>query len=93
MARVEECYRAYRKPLRIITLSNTEQSLQRVVSWDHKSGDVGKELTSNVEEDEEEIRCDKAQESIYFGNRSLLLQIVQSRILGELHKCSVGALS
>ena len=77
-------YGSYCEPLGIVALSDAEQSLQRVVSWEQESGDVGKKLTSDVEEDKEEIRCDKAKERVNLGNRSLLLQIVQSRILGEL---------
>jgi len=41
-------------------------------------------MASDVEEDEEEIGCNQAEESIDFGNRGLLFQVVQSRVLGEL---------
>ena len=74
----------YGEPLCIITLPNTEQSLQRVISGNDESGHICKKLTANVEEDEEEIGCDKAKECINLRNRGLLLQIVQSWILGEL---------
>lgn len=75
---------SYSEPLGIITLSNTEKGLKRIVAWDYETGDIGKELTTDVEEDEEEVGCDQTEESVDLGDRSLLLEVVQDRILGKL---------
>lgn len=69
----------------IIALSHAEQGLERIVAWNDEAGDIGQELTTDVEEDEEEVGCDKAEEGISLGDRGLLLQVVQDRVLGELH--------
>lgn len=76
--------RAYREPLRIVSLAGSEQRLQRVISWNCETSDICEQLPADVEEDEEEIGRDKPEESIDLWNRSLLLQIVQSWVLGEL---------
>lgn len=64
---------AYCEPLRVITLSHTEQSLEGIIPRDHKPGDIGQELSSDVEEDEEEIGRDKPEERVDLGDRGLLL--------------------
>jgi hypothetical protein len=74
----------YCEPLCIITFSHAKQSFEGVISWNHESSEIGKELTSNVEEDEEEVGCDKAKKGVNLGNGSLFLQVVQGRVLGEL---------
>lgn len=72
----------YCKPLGIVTLAHTEQSLEGVVSRNHKSSKVGQELTTNVEEDEEEVGCDKTEESVDLWNGCLLLEVCQGWVFG-----------
>lgn len=47
--------RAYGQPLGVINLAGAEQRVQRVVTRNDKAGEVDEELSSNVEEDEEEV--------------------------------------
>ena len=70
--------------LSIINLARREQGIQRVIAGDQKAGKVNEELASNVEEDQEEVNADKAEENIDLRDRGLFLQIVKSRILGKL---------
>jgi len=73
-----------REPLSIICFTNTEESFKRVVSRNDETSKIGKKLSTDVEEDEEEVGSNKTQESIHFGDRCLLLQIVQDWILRKL---------
>jgi hypothetical protein len=82
---------AYCEPLRIITLSHAKQSLEGIIPRDHKPGDIGQELSSNIKEDEEEVGRDKPEERVDLGDRGLLLQIVQSWVLGELFMTGVSS--
>ena len=70
-----------RSYLCIISFACAEQSFQRIVSWNDKTCDIDKEFSCNVEEDEEEVNCDEAEESVDFGYRGLLLEVVEHRIL------------
>ena len=72
----------YREPLSVITLANTEQGFEGIVPRNHKSGNIGQELSANIEEDEEEVSCNQSEEGVDLGDRGLFLQVVQSRILG-----------
>jgi len=74
----------YCEPLCIICLAHAEQSLQRIVSRKEETGQVGEELSTKVEEDEEEIGCDKTEESVNLWDGSLLLEVVQDGVLGQL---------
>jgi hypothetical protein len=49
-------------------------------------------LSSDVEEDEEEIECDDTQESIDFRNRALFLEVIQGGVFGELQERLATAL-
>lgn len=80
----------YCKPLGIISFADAEQSLQRVVTRKHESSKIRKELTANVEEDEEEVEGDQSEEAVHLGDRGLLLEVVQSRVFGELIMLSVS---
>jgi len=73
-----------RQPLGIINFAGTEQCFQRIVSWNYESCEVYKKFASNVEEDEEEVQADKAQEGVDLGDIGLSLEIVEGRVLGEL---------
>lgn len=49
---------SYGKPLSIVRLAHAEQGFERVVTGDHKSSNIGKELASDVEENEKEVESD-----------------------------------
>lgn len=76
----------YGEPLSIIRSSNTEQSLERVVSGNHESSKVGKKLSPDVEEDKEEVGCSETEDCIRLRHGGLLLEVVDNRILGKLRK-------
>lgn len=73
----------------VVHLGCGEQSLQRVVARDDEAGDVGQELAAEVEDDEEEVQGDKTNDGVDLGDRGLLLEVVESRVLGEL-RLSLG---
>jgi len=73
-----------REPLSVVSLADREQCFQGVVAWNDESGDVRKKLTSDVEEDEEEVECAQSEKGVNLGNRSLLLKVVQAWVLGKL---------
>ena len=68
----------------IISFAGTEQSFEGVVSRNDKASKVCEELPAEVEEDEEEVGRDNTEEGVDLGDRSLLLEVVQKWILGEL---------
>jgi len=72
------------EPLCIISFANTEKGLQRIVSWNHEAGEIGQELTPDVKEDEEKVQPDETEKGINLGDRSLLLEVVQDRVLRKL---------
>lgn len=45
----------YSEPLCVISLADTEQRFEGIVSGYHKSSNIGKELTSDVEKDGEKV--------------------------------------
>jgi hypothetical protein len=67
--------------LSIVSLAGAEQSFQRVISRNDEAGEVDEELASDVEEDEEEVQGEKAEDDIDFGNRRLALEVVEGRVL------------
>lgn len=71
----------------IINLARAEQRVQRVITWDQKSGEVDKEFASDVEEDEEEVETKQAEENIDLGNVGLFFKVVENGILGKLFWC------
>lgn len=73
----------------VVHLGCGEQSLQRVVARDDEAGNVGQELAAEVEDDEEEVQGDKTNDGVDLGDRGLLLEVVESRVLGEL-RLSLG---
>lgn len=74
----------YSQPLRIVRLARGEQSLEGEVSRNDEAGKVGQELTSQVEDNEEEVKSRNADNSIGLGHTSLLLEVAEDRVLGEL---------
>ena len=70
--------------LGIINFACTEQSLQGIVSWDEEPGKVHKKLASDIEEDKEKVDADKAEKGVDFRHRSLLFEVVEHRVFGQL---------
>ena len=68
----------------IVCLAGTEQGVQRVVSRNDKAGEVDEELSSNIEEDEEEVEGEETEENVDFGNAGLLFEVLGHRVLAEL---------
>lgn len=81
---MQEVHWAYSQPLSVIRLANSEECLKRIVPWDDKAGEIGQELSSKVEEDEEKVEADDTEEPVDLRNRGLLLDVVDERILREL---------
>jgi hypothetical protein len=74
----------YGQPLGVITLLRSEESLEGVVGRDDEAGGVDKELSSNVEEDKEEVEGAEAENDVDLGDVGLLLKLLQLRVLGQL---------
>lgn len=70
--------------LSVVHLACAEQSIERVVAWDNESGKVHKELSTNVEEDEEEVQACKTKYDVDFGNVGGLLKVVKDWVLRQL---------
>lgn len=75
----------YSQPLCIIGLASREESFQGVVARDDKTSQVGKELSGQVEDNEEEVESSQADNSVGLGHTSLLLDVVEGRVLGKLY--------
>ena len=58
----------YSEPLSVIGLADREQRVQGVVPRNHKSGDICKKLSGDVEEDEEEVECAQSEEGVNLGD-------------------------
>jgi hypothetical protein len=74
----------YGQPLGVIALGGGEEGLEGVVGGDNKAGGVDEELSSNVEEDKEEVEGAEAENNVDLGNVGLLLKLLQLRVLGQL---------
>ena len=70
--------------LSIIGLAGREQSVHGIVSGEQEASKVDEELAGDVEEDEEEVDSDETEEGIDFRDGRLLLEVVESWVLGEL---------
>ena len=68
----------------IIDLVTAEQCFKRVVSGNDETGKVDEELASDVEEDEEKVETDEAEEDVDLGNAGLLLKVIEHRIPAKL---------
>ncbi len=64
----------------IICLAGAKQSVKRVVCRDEEAGSIDEELSSDVEEDQEEVEGTKAKDRVDLGDRRLLLKVVESGI-------------
>lgn len=68
----------------------SEEGTKRVVARDDETSEVGQKLASEVEDNEEEVESADTDGGIGFGNTSLLLEVVEGGVLGELygwHQC------
>lgn len=70
--------------LRVIRSSGGEQSVQRVVGRDDETRQVNQELAGDVEENEEEVDSDQAEDHVDLGDGGLTLQVVEDGVLGQL---------
>lgn len=70
--------------MRVIGFVRREESGHGVVSRQHKASKVGEELTAQVEDNKEEVEGAQADHAVDLGDRGLLLQVVESRVLGQL---------
>ena len=76
--------RSYRKPLRIIRFAHGEDRFQRPVGREREASGVDQEFASYVEEDQEEVQSAETKDDIDFGNGSLLLEVLQGWVFGQL---------
>lgn len=74
----------YSQPLGVVGLARSKQRIKRVVTGNDEAGDVGQELTAEIEENQEEVQRDGANHGIRLGDSRLLLKVGESRVLGEL---------
>jgi hypothetical protein len=54
--------------LGVIVFVGSEKGLEGVIAWDNETGNVGQELTAEVEDDEEEVEGDEADEGVGLGD-------------------------
>ena len=80
----------YCQPLSVVNLACREEGVQRVVTRDDESGNVDKELSSNVEEDEEEVEAGKTEDHVYLGHGGLLLKVVEGGVFGQLEDNTIS---
>jgi hypothetical protein len=71
------------QPLGVIGLVGGEEGVERVVGRDNEAGGVDEELSSNVEEDQEEVQGTEAEDDVDLGDIGLLLKLLQLRVLGQ----------
>lgn len=72
------------KPLGIIRRARSEESIQGVVSRDEEARDVGQELTTQVEDDQEQVESTQADDGVGLRNTGGSLEVGDARVLGEL---------
>ena len=75
-------FQAYRQPLSVIRLGGAKQRFQAVIGRDDEACSVDEELASDVEEDEEKVESAEAENDVDLGHACLLLEIVESGVLG-----------
>jgi len=79
-----------RSYLSVIRGTRSEEGLKGVVAGEKETGEVGEELASNVEEDEEEVDSDQTKDGVDLGDRGLTLKVVEDGVLGELSHRNVS---
>jgi hypothetical protein len=70
--------------LGVIDLAGAEEGAQRIVCGDGEASNVNEQGPGNVEEDEEEVQPDEAEEGVDLGHRGLLLQVVEGGVFRQL---------
>ena len=70
--------------LSVIGFAGAEQGAQGIVAWHQESGKVDEEFAGDVEEDEEGVDAGQSEEGIDLWDGSLLLEVVEGWVLGEL---------
>ena len=78
------------QPLGVILLVGGKQRSGGVVGRKNEAGKVGQELAAEVEDDEEEVEGDDADNGVGLGNTSLPLQVVQGGVLGKLSRSALA---
>lgn len=58
--------------------------MKRVITRNQETGKVNQKLASNVEEDEEKVDPDKAEDGVDLGDGGLSFEIVEEGVFGEL---------
>lgn len=58
--------------------------MQRVVCRNEEANGVDKELSCNVEEDEEEVKDAQPKDHVDLWNTSLFFEVAEKLVLGEL---------
>lgn len=76
----------YGEPLGIIGLVGREDSFERIVPGNDETSKVGKNLSSKVEENEEEVEADNTEDGVNLRDGCLLLEVVEDLVLGELQE-------
>jgi hypothetical protein len=85
MQQLKACFDpTHGQPLGVIGLASAEEGLEGVVGRDDEAGGVDEELSSDVEEDQEEVQGTKAEDDVDLGHIGLLLKLLQLRVLGQL---------
>jgi hypothetical protein len=67
---------SYSEPLGIVSLAGGEQGMERVISRNDEASQVGQELTTEIEDDKEEIESSQANDCVDLRDRTLLLKLV-----------------
>lgn len=78
------------QPLRVVGLAGGEESLEGVVARDDEASQVGQELTAQVEDDEEEVKDDEADNRVGLGDGGAPLEVAQGGVLAKLWGGSQG---
>lgn len=63
-----------------------EQGVHGVVAGDDETSKVGEKLSTEIENDEEEVKSAEADEGIRLGHAGLALEVVKGGVLGELRQ-------
>jgi hypothetical protein len=70
----------------VVDLACAEQGVERVVAGNDEAGNVDEEGAADVEEDQEEVDANKAENGVDLGDRRLPLQVVEGGVLGQLER-------
>ena len=60
--------KTYRQPLSIIGRARAKQGLKREVTWNEEAGEVDQKLSTDVEEDEEEVEAGEPKDEVDLGD-------------------------